>query len=447
MDSRTFVDMNTSSDDEVLRALYGIGDDDMGFRGDARDPSGALAEVVSPSGALVSITRTSLGRSSYGGTSLASGKGKLERTTTDPAVVAYCLAYLRGVAPYVFGTAMNLTQVSGVDSYGHSYSHRLVDDQYSLRTMRVLTSGGPGADDPSLREVRDLYIGSLRKWANDYAGTDVSRYQRIAEAIVEFCRIARGYTETGVAPAGDVVDDLDPGGRDIFGDGRVASSSAAAAAANLIDYVAMRLSTLTPTTFDATVQRYQTQMGSITADGKYGGSTRARIRELLGPAVVIPDLAGARPSPTATAAPASSGRRPRTLAEWEAVQNLGIPQGAAVGLWGYVERNRARLRSDVPDNNVRSYQSQMGGLSADGKYGRNTRGKIASLLPGVTPPELPSSTSSPIVTPPRTTAAPPPQTTAAPLSDYPGSRPPPTLPPRPTQAPQRSWLQRLWDAF
>jgi hypothetical protein len=188
-------------------------------------------------------------------------------------------------------------------------------------------------------------------------------------------------------------------------------------------------------------------MGGITSDGKYGASTRARIRELLGPAVVIPDLAGSRPSPTA--APVSSGRRPRTLAEWEAVQNLGIPQGAAVGLWGYVERNRARLRSDVPDSTVRSYQSQMGGLTADGKYGRNTRGKIASLLPGVNPPELPSSASSPVVTPPRTTAAPP-RTTAAPGSDdYPGSRPPPTPPPtpRPTQAPQRSLFQRFLDLF
>jgi hypothetical protein len=119
-----------------------------------------------------------------------------------------------------------------------------------------------------------------------------------------------------------------------------------------------------------------------------------------------------------------------------------------VGLWGYVERNRERLRSDVPDSTVRSYQSQMGGLNADGKYGRNTRGKIASLLPGVTPPELPSSVSSPIVTSPRTTAAPP-RTTAAPINDYPGSRPPPTPPPtpRPTQAPQRSLFQRFLDLF
>lgn len=255
-------------------------------------------------------------------------------------------------------------------------------------------------------------------------------------------------------PAGDVdIGDINDGD-DIFGvdDGaqpttRAPNRSAQQAAAeNLIDYVAPRLSTVSPTVPDARIREYQAQMGGITADGKYGPATRARIRELLGLQVVIPDPSG---SPPPTSAPAPRSRRgSRPLEEWERDQSLGLQAAAAVGLWGYVTRNASRLRSDVADGTVRSYQTQMGGLVADGKYGRATRGKIASLLPGVVPPELPSSASSPLpaaTRPPATTAAPA-RTPSA--MDYPGASPPPT--PRPTQPappPRRTGIWGFLSGF
>jgi hypothetical protein len=142
-------------------------------------------------------------------------------------------------------------------------------------------------------------------------------------------------------------------------------------------------------------------MGGINADGKYGLGTQGRIRAILGSNVAIPD---APAGPALTASPSSG-------------TGTAAQQAAARSLINYVNATPS-LRSNVANDQVRAYQTAMGGVTADGKYGAGTQARIRALLGASTSVPAAPTGAAPAATTPAPTGASAAQRAAQELADY-----------------------------
>jgi hypothetical protein len=134
--------------------------------------------------------------------------------------------------------------------------------------------------------------------------------------------------------------------------------------------------------FQQPVQSLQRNMGlsGASADGKYGSTTRAKIREILGREA--PSLPAFSSTPTGSTPTGSTGE---PIAQRAAAVDLRDYITANPGLRNYYNRDGSLLANP----RVQELQRQMGGLTADGKYGSTTQARMSAL--GVTnPPARPA---------------------------------------------------------
>jgi hypothetical protein len=113
----------------------------------------------------------------------------------------------------------------------------------------------------------------------------------------------------------------------------------------------------------ATVKSYQGAMGGLTADGIVGPKTRTRAQAL---GVQLPAAGSAAPAPAH--APATAANQGPTL-----------QKNAAVNLGQYLASTHSFGSRAKPDQTVKTYQAQMGGLTADGIMGAKTRARALAL--------------------------------------------------------------------
>ena len=135
------------------------------------------------------------------------------------------------------------------------------------------------------------------------------------------------------------------------------------------------------------VQSLQRGMGlsGSDADGKYGSGTRARIASLIGG--TAPSLPAFSSTPTGSTPTGSTptGSTGDPIAQRAAAVDLRDYITANPGLRNYYNRDGSLLANP----RVQELQRQMGGLTADGKYGSTTQARMSAL--GVTnPPARPA---------------------------------------------------------